>query len=212
MTPASAETGRMLITEYRQTTKRSSTTPEVAEEIRVRAPEPTLIMACPSMAQPPMPPSMPQARFETPRPKHSRVGLPGVFVISSMRFRVISDSSRPTAAMRMANGSTVPKAWENEGIWYCVSHHTSFTNEPSRAATSLTRVVLLPTGRTTHHSKAVPSAIATRAEGTRCVSFGRKRLTQNEIAVMIPAKSAISPVTKGSPSLNASKFESLRLP
>lgn len=43
------------------------------------------------MAQPPMPPKAPQMRFAKPWPRHSRVGLPLVLVISSMRFRVIKD-------------------------------------------------------------------------------------------------------------------------
>ncbi len=57
----------------RATTSTSKNTPDRKVDRRVRAPDFTLIMVWPIMAQPPMPPKKPVTMFATPWPQDSRV-------------------------------------------------------------------------------------------------------------------------------------------
>ena len=71
---------------------------------RVRPPEFTLIMLCPIIAQPPIPPRKPVATFATPCPIHSVCVSVRVSVISSTNCCVRSVSIKPTAATLRAIG------------------------------------------------------------------------------------------------------------
>ena len=77
---------------------RAATTPES----RPRPPELTLMMLWPIIAQPPIPPNKPLIKLALPWAIHSRFPEPLDSVRSSIRFRVIKDSMRPTAARRNA--------------------------------------------------------------------------------------------------------------
>ena len=63
-----------------------------------------LIILCPIMAQPPMPPKKPFTTFAKPCPIHSLFPRPRVSVSSSTKVRVIKDSISPTAAANNENG------------------------------------------------------------------------------------------------------------
>ena len=65
---------------------------------RVRPPDLTLIIDCPIMAHPAIPPIRPEAILAIPWPLHSLNLLLGLSVISSTIVAVIIDSSKPTAA------------------------------------------------------------------------------------------------------------------
>ena len=67
MTATSAAIGMIETRSPRPTTKIKRKRPARNVEIRVRAPEAfTLIMVCPIMAQPPMPPKNPESTLATP--------------------------------------------------------------------------------------------------------------------------------------------------
>ena len=67
ITATSAAIGMTATTSPRPTTRTSRNTPARNVEIRVRAPEAfTLIIVCPIMAQPPMPPKKPVMTFAAP--------------------------------------------------------------------------------------------------------------------------------------------------
>ena len=65
-------------------------------------PELTLIMDCPIMAHPPIPPNKPFNIFPNPCAKLSLFPLPLLSVSSSTKLSVISDSIKPTAANKKA--------------------------------------------------------------------------------------------------------------
>lgn len=90
------------------TTRISRNTPAQRVERRVRAPEiRTLIIDCPIIAQPAMPPRNPVTTFAAPCPAASRfLSLP-VSVMSSISWAVISDSSRPTTIRASAVGRMI---------------------------------------------------------------------------------------------------------
>jgi len=67
-------------------------------DVQPRPPELILIMLCPIIAQPPMPPKKPVATLATPWPTHSLLLRPRVSVISSISVRVSKDSINPMAA------------------------------------------------------------------------------------------------------------------
>ncbi len=67
-------------------------------EMRVRPPDFTLIIDCPIIAQPPMPPKKPVTVLAAPWAMHSCDAPPRWPVISPTRFRVSSDSINPMAA------------------------------------------------------------------------------------------------------------------
>ena len=93
-------------------------------EIRVRPPLSTLIIDWPIVAQPPIPPNTAATRFARPWPTHSLLVLPchslsasveatdwrgtRVWVISSIFWSVISDSSSPMMAIMNASGKILP--------------------------------------------------------------------------------------------------------
>ena len=72
--------------------------PAAKVESRPRPPDFTLIIDCPIMAQPAMPPMKAVAVLAMPWPMHSWLRLDGVSVRSSTICEVISDSSSPTTA------------------------------------------------------------------------------------------------------------------
>ena len=74
----------------------------VTPDNRPLPPELTLIMDCPIMAHPPIPPNKPFNIFPNPCAKLSLFPLPLESVSSSIKLRVIKDSIRPTAANRNA--------------------------------------------------------------------------------------------------------------
>ena len=98
ITPISAASGICSISAEPNSTKASKKPPVARPERRCSAPLPTLIMLCPIIAQPPMPPKKPVTTLAAPCAAHSRVGWPTVSVMSSIRFSVSSDSIRPMAA------------------------------------------------------------------------------------------------------------------
>ena len=103
MTATRAAIGIRATRSPRPTTKASRNTPARNVEMRVRAPLTlTLIIVCPIIAQPPMPPKNPLTTLATPCPTASRDLLEWVSVMSSTSLAVISDSSSPTTAMASA--------------------------------------------------------------------------------------------------------------
>ncbi|MNN58091.1 hypothetical protein D3C81_1731200 [compost metagenome] len=90
-------------------------TPAVTPDRRERPPELRLIIVCPIMAQPPMPPNRPETTFDAPRAMHSRFGWPRVSVISSVRLKVSKVSSKPTMAISAAYGKMMCKVAMSSG-------------------------------------------------------------------------------------------------
>ena len=74
---------------------------------RFTAPLLILIMLCPIIAQPPIPPKKPVTMLANPCAKDSLFGLPLVSVISSIKLSVRSVSIRPIAAKSSAYGSVI---------------------------------------------------------------------------------------------------------
>mmetsp|Transcript_82021 Transcript_82021/g.240788 ORF Transcript_82021/g.240788 Transcript_82021/m.240788 type:complete len:359 (+) Transcript_82021:500-1576(+) len=215
ITPTSAETGMQLIAGPATTTMIRRETPAVIEDTRCRAPEPMLIMDCPIMAQPPIPAKAPHTMLATPWPTHSLlVLLRPDLVSSSIKFRVISDSSKPTAAIVTASVETCSSVSRFRGFGvYWLSNHRGigkFDRNFSAAMSPTVVVSLLPSPRTTAHSRAVPSTTATNAEGTRVVSLGKNRQVKKDKVVMRPANIPSIPLMKGFPSVKASNEPSRR--
>ena len=71
-------------------------------ERRLTAPLLILIILCPIIAQPPIPPKNPVVTLARPCANDSLLGLPLVSVISSIRFNVRSVSIKPIAANKRA--------------------------------------------------------------------------------------------------------------
>ena len=107
MTPTSAASGMWAISGDRNSTNSRIMTPPTRPDRRERPPEPRLIMVWPIMAQPPMPPNRPETMLAAPSATHSRLGWPLVCVMSSVRLKVSSVSSKPTIAIRPAYGAMI---------------------------------------------------------------------------------------------------------
>ena len=121
ITPTSAAIGICSINGARNRTNSNRQTAAVIPDKRPRPPEFTLINDCPIIAQPPMPPNIPQTRFATPCPIHSRLPLPRVSVISSIKVSVIRDSISPTPQSTIANGKMMTSVFQLSGtISYCM--------------------------------------------------------------------------------------------
>lgn len=201
MTPARAVTGIALIAGYAASSTKRRNRPATTDEMRVVAPDCTLIIAWPIIAQPPMPPSTPHTTLASPCPKTSRFGLPLVCVSSSTSVSVMRLSSTPTRAMTVETGRTVSSVLLlSGGIEYSSSNHTGTGSVPRTDAKSLTTCVRAPKGRTTAHSSVVASTIATSDEGTRFVRRGRSRHVANETSVSTAEHSASVPPIHPPPS------------
>jgi len=74
---------------------------------RRRAPALMLIIVCPIIAQPPIPPKNPHTMLAAPCARHSRFGRPRVPVMSSTRFSVSNVSINPTPARMNAYGTMI---------------------------------------------------------------------------------------------------------
>ena len=107
ITATRAAIGMIATTGPRATTRTSSSAPDRNVDSRVRAPDFTLIMVWPIIAQPPMPPKRPEAMLAMPRPQDSRVLFDPVSVTSSTSLAVIRDSMSPTKATPNANGAMI---------------------------------------------------------------------------------------------------------
>lgn len=99
ITPTRAASGMRSISAEPNRIKLSRPSPATMPESRWVAPAPTLIMLWPIITQPPMPPKNPVTTLAAPCARHSRLGMPRVSVIASIRFKVSSDSIKPTVAM-----------------------------------------------------------------------------------------------------------------
>ena len=102
ITPTSAASGISSITDDPTRMKSSRQTAAATPAIRVRPPEFTLIIDCPIMAQPPMPPKKPVTTLAVPWAMHSCEAPPRWPVISPTRFSVSRLSIRPMAARIIA--------------------------------------------------------------------------------------------------------------
>ena len=102
ITPIRAATGIISIRGEATKMKASKNKAALMPERRPRPPEFTLIILCPIMAQPPIPPNNPVAVLAMPWPIHSLLPRPRVPVISSTNVRVSSDSIKPMAAKMTA--------------------------------------------------------------------------------------------------------------
>ena len=98
ITPTKAAIGICSIRGAPKSTKHNNAMAAVAPDKRPRPPELILIIDCPIIAQPPIPPKRPFKILAPPWATHSRLPLPRVSVISSIRLSVIRLSIRPTAA------------------------------------------------------------------------------------------------------------------
>ena len=166
MTATSAAMGMTATMSPSATTSVMRNTPARNVDSRVRAPLAlTLIIVCPIIAQPPMPPKKPVTMFATPWPQDSRVLFERVSVMSSTNFAVISDSIRPTNAIARAKGAmmrSVSKVNGTAGI-------PRIGKPPGSSPWS-------PTVGTFHPNETaamVRSTTATRGAGTAVVNRGR---------------------------------------
>ena len=137
ITPVRAAKGIFSIRELAKRIKASKKRPADMPESRPRPPERILIMLCPIMAQPPIPPKKPVATLATPCPRHSRVLLPRVSVSSSIRVRVIKDSINPTAARMNEKGAMKTRVSQFRGM----EKETKLGNSPPMEAMSRTTSV-----------------------------------------------------------------------
>ncbi len=96
ITATSAAMGIRATQSPRNTTISNRNTPAASVERRPRPPDLMLMMDCPIIAQPAMPPMKPLVMLATPWPTHSRFLSLLVSVRSSTMVAVISDSSSPT--------------------------------------------------------------------------------------------------------------------
>ena len=148
----------------------SKNSPARNVEILVRAPETfTLIMVCPIMAHPPMPPKKPVTMFATPCPHASRLLFEWVLVMSSTSLAVISDSRMPTSAIANAYGAMICSVSRLSGTLGKISDGRRSGSAPS----SPTVGTLTANATVT----AVSTTIATRGAGTTLVRRGRNTIT-----------------------------------
>ena len=98
ITPTSAATGIISIRDEPTKMNANKNNAAAMPDVRPRPPELMLIILCPIMAQPPMPPKKPVATLATPWPTHSLLLRPRVSVISSISVKVSKDSINPMAA------------------------------------------------------------------------------------------------------------------
>ena len=98
MIATSAAIGILPTQSPRNTIRISRKLPAHRQDNRPRPPDFTLMIDCPIIAQPAMPPRKPVTVLAMPWPTHSRFRSLLVSVSSSTMDAVIRDSSRPTAA------------------------------------------------------------------------------------------------------------------
>ena len=177
ITATSTAIGMIATTSPNARTSTSRKTPARNVEMRVRAPEAfTLIIVCPIIAQPPIPPNSPDSTFAAPWPSDSRVFDEGVSVMSSTRAAVISDSSSPTTAIATANGKMMPRVSRVNG-----------TSGISREGRLSGRAPWSPTvGTEMPNTTAAPvsSTIATRGAGTALVTRGSRYMIRSPAAAI----------------------------
>ena len=137
ITPVNAASGILSIRELAKRMKASRNSPAAIPESRPRPPERILMMLCPIIAQPPIPPKNPVTTLATPCPRHSRVLLPRVSVNSSIRVSVIKDSINPTAARMKEKGAIKYRVSQSIGI----EKEIRLGNEPPIEAISRTTSV-----------------------------------------------------------------------
>mmetsp|Transcript_3344 Transcript_3344/g.10496 ORF Transcript_3344/g.10496 Transcript_3344/m.10496 type:complete len:234 (-) Transcript_3344:1016-1717(-) len=100
-TPVSTATGISFTSEDATTVMRMMTMAATAADRRPRAPLRTLMVDCPIMVSPPMPPSSAERKLPVPCAMHSMVtarSVGTVLVSSLTAWRVMTDSMRPMAA------------------------------------------------------------------------------------------------------------------
>ena len=175
ITPTKAAIGICSMTCAPNNTKQSSAIAATIPDKRPRPPELTLMIDCPIIAQPPIPPKRPLRILAAPWAKHSRFPLPRVSVISSIKFKVINDSISPTAASKKAVDKIrsqcpfrVPKS-EKISNWNWGKLPCKLSPPPSR--------INDPTVLTSIPPKMVIQAttiIAVKAAGIFVVNLGRK--------------------------------------
>ena len=133
--------------------------------ILVRPPDFTLIMDCPIIAQPPIPPKKPVTVLAKPWATHSWLAPPRLPVISPTRFKVKRLSIKPIAAKMIEYGKmicSVSQVNGTTGIW-------NGGNPPSIEAMSPTRGTSKP--KTITIAATIP--IPARGAGITLVSFGK---------------------------------------
>lgn len=98
ITPTNAALGMTAMTGEPTIIKSKRKSAAERPESLERPPELMLIIDWPIIAQPPMPEKKPEAMLPAPSAIHSRLALPRVSVISSMRLSVSNDSTAATPA------------------------------------------------------------------------------------------------------------------
>ena len=178
MTPTSAATGTISISPEANNTNASKTSAAVTPDVRPRPPEFMLIIDCPIIAQPPMPPKKPQVKFAAPCATHSLFPRPRVSVSSSTSVSVRRDSIKPTAARTTAYGNTIRKVSNVKGT---IGIENS-GNPPCNVA-SLSPVIdrrkstIVGASKPKTITTTVMPMIAASDAGTAFVSFGKKKIT-----------------------------------
>ena len=176
ITATSAAIGMVETTSFSATASTISSAPAMNVEIRVRAPEAfTLIMVCPIIAQPPIPPNSPASTFAPPCPNDSRVLSERVSVTSSTSLAVSSDSSSPTSAIARAYGKIT-----------CSVSQVYGTSGMRNAGSELGSSPLSPTVGTwafTTTATRVTTMIPTSGAGTAVVRRGKRKMTASPSAV-----------------------------
>ena len=177
MTATSAAIGMSATTSPKPTTRISRKTPARKVEIRVRAPETfTLIMVCPIIAQPPIPPKNPVMMLAAPWPQASRVFWEWVSVMSSTSLAVSSDSSSPTSAIARAYGAMICRVSS--------VHGTSGRSSEGRLSGSAPSSPTSGTWTAATRTNAVRATIATSGDGTARVILGRPTMMAMPMAII----------------------------
>ena len=175
MTATKAAIGIIPTRSPNPTTRMRRKRPARKVEIRVRAPEAlTLIMVCPTMAQPPIPPKKPESMLATPWAHASRVFREWVSVTSSTSFAVRRDSNNPTTAMAAAKGAMMVKVSQVQGTFGIKSSGKLSGRSPSSPTVGTTSALTT--------TMEVNTTMATRGAGIALVIIGMKTMMASPAA------------------------------
>ena len=137
--------------------------------IRVLPPDLTLIIDCPIIAHPPIPPKKPVTVLAKPCAKHSWLAPPFLFVISPTKFRVRRLSIKPIEASIKAYGKII----FNVSIFKGTLGIEKSGSPPLTLARSPTLGMSMLKAKT----RIVVNKIATSVDGSALVIFGNNHIT-----------------------------------
>ena len=156
ITPTNAAMGICSINDDANSINSSRNTAARMPDKRIRAPDFMLIMLCPIMAQPPMPPKNPVTTLAKPWDIHSRFFCPLVSVMPSINERVSKDSINPIPAKMKAKGRTILAVSKFNGT----SGTENSGRPPEMLARSPTVGVSIPPKITAADTTTIPASAA----------------------------------------------------